>query len=294
MSDPEFVGIVNVTPDSFSDGGFYNSPEKALEHARFLRDCGAAMVDVGGCSTRPGSREIDAETEWQRIAEVITQLSREISVSVDTYQPEVADRALAAGAKVVNDTFGARMPGMWRTVADHGATIIVMYSGRTDPHGEVFAPRGDLIAHIKRFFEDRISEARTYGIAPSQLILDPGMGAFLANEAEVSWEMVARIDEFVDFGLPLMLGLSRKGFLRSLALHKADHFSLAQRDCLSAAVASHLYQRLKNRVPRVLFRVHDVQIHKVFQRLSESLAIDDIVELRRYFINQMPSSTQGV
>lgn len=294
MNQPEFIGILNVTPDSFSDGGFYNSPEKAIEQARFLRDCGASMVDIGGCSTRPGSRAVDVDTEWQRIAGVVSQLAAEMLISVDTYQPEVATRALAAGAKVVNDTFGARMPGMWRAVAEQGATIIVMYSGRTDPHGEVYTPRGDLIAHIKRFFEDRIAEARTYGIAESQLILDPGIGAFLANEAEVSWEMIARIEEFVDFGLPLMLGVSRKGFLRSLASHKGDHFSLAQRDCLSAAVSSHLYQRLKNRVPRVLFRAHDIQIHKVFQRLSESLAIHDIVELRKYFINQMPSSTQGV
>jgi dihydropteroate synthase len=294
MSEPDFVGIVNVTPDSFSDGGFYNSPEKAVEHARSLRDCGASIVDIGGCSTRPGSRGIDADTEWQRVAEVVTQLTPELSVSVDTYQPEVATRALAAGAEVINDTFGARMPGMWRVIADYGAKIIVMYSGRTDPHGEVFTPRGDLIGHMKRFFEDRLTEARAYGIAESQLILDPGMGAFLANEAELSWEMIARIDELVDFGLPLMLGVSRKGFLRSLASHKGEHFSLVQRDCLSAAVASHLYQRLKDRVPQVLFRVHDVQIHKAFQRLSESLAVDPVLEFRRYVVDQMPSSTQGV
>ncbi|NLL94755.1 MAG: dihydropteroate synthase [Thermoplasmatales archaeon] len=209
---PKIMGILNVTPDSFSDGGRHNAPKEALEHAFRMVDEGADMIDIGGESTRPGYVPVSAEEEIARLVPVIRDLapSIDIPITVDTMKAEVARAAIDAGAAIVNDIYGLRGPGMLEYVAESGVPAIIMHlRGRPgDTHDEDM--EGDAVAIVKTFLSERIEAALDAGVRESQIITDPGVG-FGKTHAQ-NLEIVDRSGEF-RLGHPVLIGVSRKRFL---------------------------------------------------------------------------------
>jgi dihydropteroate synthase len=208
------LGIVNVTPDSFSDGGRYASPEQAIAHGVELVRQGADLLDVGGESTRPGAEPVSLEAELNRVLPVVRALAARVAVplSVDTSKAEVARECLTAGAHVINDVTGLRGdPAMPEVVRAFGAGAIVMHMQGT-PLTMQREPRyEDVVGDIGAFFQERLRELFTLGIAPEQLVLDPGIG--FGKTKEHNLVLLARLDDFQRFGRPVCLGVSRKGFL---------------------------------------------------------------------------------
>lgn len=207
------MGILNVTPDSFSDGGRWADPGAALAHGMRLLDEGADLVDVGGESTRPHSARIDPEEEWRRIATVVEGLARHGAVvSVDTLHAATARRAGDAGAAIINDVSGGRVdPGMSRAVAATGCAFVVQH-WRQFPGspGEDFT-YGDVVGDILSETSAQIRDARDAGVDPSRIILDPGLG-FSLTPAQ-SWEVVDGMGRLPALGYPVVVGASRKRFL---------------------------------------------------------------------------------
>jgi dihydropteroate synthase len=201
------MGILNVTPDSFSDGGKYIDIDQAVEHAHRLIEEGADIIDVGGESTRPGAEKVPLETEANRVLPVIEALSRRISVpiSIDTYKAEVARRAIQAGAHIINDVWGAKAdPDMAKLVADTGAPIILMHNRENMNYSS-------LIPDMMRDLRESIELILSAGGMKEQIILDPGIG--FAKTLEHNLEIMARLEEFTSLGYPILLGTSRKSFI---------------------------------------------------------------------------------
>lgn len=202
------MGILNITPDSFSDGGRSAAPEAALANARRLADEGADILDVGGESTRPGHTPVEAEDEWARIAPVLALLRAEIDlpVSVDTYKASVARRALEAGAVIVNDIWGfARDPDMAKVVADFDAAAVVMHN-RAEVDESL-----DIVADMLAFFAKSLEAADKAGVKRERLVLDPGIGFGKSFPQNLS--AIKRLGELRVLGLPLLLGTSRKSLI---------------------------------------------------------------------------------
>lgn len=203
---PQIVGILNVTDDSFFDGGHHNSLSAALSHARLLIAEGASVIDVGGQSTRPGYIEVGPEEEIRRVVPVIRELVRHTAapISIDTYHAAVADAALAAGAHIVNDVHGLqRDPAMAGVIARHGAAAILMHN---DP--DFRETPGDAIEKIKTFLTRTLAIAAAAGIDPTRILLDPGIG--FAKTQPQNLEILARLGQLHALGHPLLLGASRK------------------------------------------------------------------------------------
>ena len=210
------AGVLNVTPDSFSDGGRYADLDAAVEHARLMTAEGADLIDVGGESTRPGAERVAADEEARRVIPVIEQLTAAgIAVSVDTYRAAVAELALAAGARIVNDVSGGLGdPDMARVVRDAGCPWIVMHwRGHSDRMADL-AHYADVVADVRGELLQRVDDALAAGVDAGQLILDPGLG--FAKKAEHNWALLAHLDALTGIGLPVLLGASRKSFLGSL------------------------------------------------------------------------------
>lgn len=202
------MGILNVTPDSFSDGGKFLAAEEAVRRARQIEEEGADILDIGGESTRPGAAPVTAEEEWGRLAPVLERLLEEISipVSVDTYKSEVARRALAMGVHIINDVWGLKAdPAMAETVAESGAAAVLMHNRREARY------EGDLLQEIARDLEEGLLLAEKAGIEESRIILDPGIG--FGKTAEHNLEVLRRLRELAVFNKPLLLGTSRKSFI---------------------------------------------------------------------------------
>ncbi|HET7224359.1 MAG TPA: dihydropteroate synthase [Candidatus Eisenbacteria bacterium] len=206
------MGVLNVTPDSFSDGGRFAEPAAAVEHARTLMARGADLVDVGGESTRPGSQPVAAAEQWRRIATVIETLAAAgVPVSVDTASAEVATRALHAGACVVNDVTALGDPEMATLVARTRAGVVLMHmrgTPATMQHGPAYQ---DVAIDVRDQLADRMARARAAGIAAEAIALDPGIG--FGKTARHSHELLARVDELAALGRPVVIGVSRKSFL---------------------------------------------------------------------------------
>ncbi len=226
------MGILNMTPDSFSDGGQFADPAAALEHALAMVGEGAAIIDVGGESTRPGSDPVDPEEEWGRIGEVIAALAeRELCVSVDTRHAEVAARALAAGASVVNDVSGFRDPAMVEVVRKSGCGCVVMHMAgepKTMQENPVYE---DVVAEVRDYLRDRAAELEAAGIHRSRLCLDPGPG--FGKTPRQTIELIRNLHELVHLGYPVMVAASRKSYV-GYAYHIDDP---KERDVASAAEA---------------------------------------------------------
>jgi dihydropteroate synthase len=237
------MGVLNVTPDSFSDGGRFGTVENALAQARLMVGEGADIVDVGGESTRPGAEAVSAIEEQQRVLPVIEALAAERSclISIDTYREETARLAVAAGAHIVNDVWGLqREPDIARLAAETGAGLVIMHTGREREK------LSDVIADQFLFLNRSLEIAEASGVRPDRIVLDPGFG--FAKDADENLDLMARFRELHGFGLPLLVGTSRKRFVGHVTGRDADH-----RDMGTAATSVIL--RLKG---AALFRVHNV------------------------------------
>ena len=211
------VGILNVTPDSFSDGGQFVDPERAMAHGRRLVADGAAMIDLGPSSSRPGATPVAPDEEIRRMAPVFDALVADgIVVSVDSFQAETQRWALARGAAVLNDIHGLPDPAMYPMLARSACRLVVMHriarEGAALPTSPEF-----VLGNIERFFTERVAALQAAGIARDRLILDPGMGFFLSANPEVSLGVLRALPALrARFGLPLLVSVSRKAFLRTL------------------------------------------------------------------------------
>jgi len=250
LQRPAVMGIVNVTPDSFSDGGAHLDPEAAAATARRMLDEGAAIVDVGGESTRPGSEGVPLDEELRRVVPVLERLEG-LPLSIDTAKAEVARRALGLGAELVNDVTALRGdPDLAGVVADAGAYLCLMHM-RGEPRTMQADPRyDDAAAEVAAFLEERLAFAVAAGIPEEHVCLDPGIG-FGKTPAQ-NFELIRRLDVLTALGRPVLVGLSRKSSLGRLFDPEARTGTLAA--SLGAAVAA--FERGAS-----IFRVHDVREH---------------------------------
>jgi dihydropteroate synthase len=248
---PAVLGVVNVTPDSFSDGGHYLRPEAAIALALGYLDEGAAMVDVGGESTRPGSEGVTAEVELSRIEPVLEHLQG-CPVSVDTSKAAVARRALELGAVMVNDVTALRGdPELGGVVADAGAYLCLMHM-LGEPRTMQDDPRyDDVVSEVKAFLEERLAVAVQAGIPEERICLDPGIG--FGKTVEHNLELLGRLDELVAIGRPVLVGASRKRFLGRLL---GDPDAVTGSVSAGVAVAVLAFERGAS-----FLRVHDVRAH---------------------------------
>ncbi|MGQ0837161.1 dihydropteroate synthase [Actinokineospora sp.] len=210
------MGVLNVTPDSFSDGGRYLHADDAIAHGVAMWTRGADLVDVGGESTRPGAERVDAATESARIIPVITELTAAgVAVSVDTTRAAVAAAAVAAGARVINDVSGGLAdPDMARVAVDTGVPWILMHWRGHSRGMDSLAEYADVVSEVRDELLARADAALAVGVAESAVVLDPGLG--FAKNAEHNWALLRRLDVLLDLGFPVLVGASRKRFLGSL------------------------------------------------------------------------------
>jgi dihydropteroate synthase len=210
------MGVVNVTPDSFSDGGQHESPAGAVRHGLHLLTAGADLLDVGGESTRPGAGRVPEAQELRRVVPVVEGLvAAGAVVSVDTVRAPVARAALAAGARLVNDVSGGQAdPAMLPLVAEAGVPYVVMHWRGHSDRMQQRAVYRDVVAEVTAELGERLAAARAAGVAPEQLVVDPGLG--FAKLPEHSWGLLARLDALLELGHPVLVGASRKGFLGAL------------------------------------------------------------------------------
>jgi dihydropteroate synthase len=234
------MGVLNVTPDSFSDGGRYTSVDDAVEHALQMRAEGADLIDVGGESTRPGAQRVEAAEEARRVVPVITELAAlGVPMSVDTYRASVAEAALAAGASVVNDVSGGLGdPDMARVVRDAGCPWILMHWRGHSASMQQLAQYDDVVADVRRELCARVDAAAAAGVDPAALIIDPGLG--FAKTDEHNWALLAALDSFVALGPPVLVAASRKSSLgRLLASADGAPRPVDQREDATVAVTTY-------------------------------------------------------
>jgi dihydropteroate synthase len=210
------MGVVNVTPDSFSDGGRWFEPGDAITQGLRLAAQGADLVDVGGESTRPGAERPSVDEELRRVLPVVRELAGAgVSVSVDTMRAQVATRALELGAALVNDVSGGRAdPAMLGVVADAGAPIVLMHWRGHADHMQELATYGDVVEDVRGELRPQLDRALDAGIAPDRIAVDPGLG--FAKTGEHNWTLLRRLGEIVDLGHPVLVAASRKAFLGRL------------------------------------------------------------------------------
>ncbi len=210
---PRVMGVVNVTPDSFFDGGKYLDPVVAIAQAERLAQEGADVIDIGGESTRPGAEPISAEVEWARVEPVITALHGRLSVplSIDTRHPAVAQKAVDAGADIINDVEGLRSEEMRAAVARAGAAVVVMHMRGAPRTMQSETAYSDLRGEVFRALAEATTRALEAGISSDQILVDPGLG--FGKSAEQSYELLAHAGEFRSLGYPIVIGASRKSFL---------------------------------------------------------------------------------
>ena len=256
------MGIVNATPDSFSDGGKWAALDSAINQAKRLAAEGADIIDIGGESTRPGAQEVDAETECARILPVIEGLKRDgftTPISVDTYKAHTAEKALKAGASIINDVWGLQKdPAMAGVVADHSAGIVIMHNRASKDEGL------DILGDIEAFFTTSLAIAETAGIAKERIVLDPGIG--FGKSFEQNLAVLRALPRLVCLGYPVLLGTSRKGFLGMITgrdvTNRADATLASSAHGIASGVA--------------LLRVHDMAAHYDLARVFAALKEPDL------------------
>jgi dihydropteroate synthase len=256
------MGVVNVTPDSFSDGGSYLAPADAIRHGLALAAEGADLLDVGGESTRPGASYIDAEVELARVLPVVEGLSRatEVPISIDTRKAEVARAALDAGAAMVNDVSAGRDdPGLLRLVAEAGVPMVLMHMQGTPRTMQDAPSYADVVAEVEAFLRERCAAALDAGVAGSQLVVDPGIG--FGKRDEHNYALLGALARFARLGHPVLVGVSRKGFIgRALGLPVEQRLEGTE-----AAVAWAVERGAR------IVRVHDVAPIRRIVRMTEAL-----------------------
>ena len=260
------LGVLNVTPDSFSDGGKFQDPDRAFAHALEMEEQGADIIDVGAESTRPGSARISAAEELRRLIPVLKRLKGHLSIpiSVDTYKAEVAERALEHGAEIINDPSGLTFePQLARVVANYDAGLIVNHMRGTPESWARLGPMPDVMGNILRDMDATISRARHSGIDRARMVIDPGMG--FGKRKEQNSEIIARLRELARLELPIMVGPSRKLFL-------------AQPDAVGTqfATAAAVVASIMNGAHMV--RVHDVHDMRVAADVADEVLASEVRE----------------
>jgi len=267
------MGIVNVTPDSFSDGGRYLDPEKAAEHAIQLLDEGADIIDVGGESTRPAAKiAVSAEEELQRVLPVITALKKQrpqVVISVDTYKASVARAATTAGADIVNDVSGLRWDAqMASTMAEIKCGAVLMHTRGRPEEWRTLPPPGDIFLQVKRELREWAEAAVLAGVRRERIALDPGFG--FGKNFEQNYPLLARFQDLQSLGFPLVAGTSRKSFLgRALA-----------KDGRDAPVADRLYGNLAAQTALILKGAHIIRTHDVKGAVDAARVADAVLDAR--------------
>jgi dihydropteroate synthase len=267
------MGIVNVTPDSFSDGGLYLDSEKATAHAIQLLEERADIVDIGGESTRPGTHvAVNEEEELRRVLPVITALKKlrpEAVVSVDTYKASVARAAVAAGAEIVNDVSALRWdPLMAKAIAEMKCNVVLMHMRGRPEEWRALPPPGDIILQVKRELREWLEAAVRSGVRREKIALDPGFG--FGKNFEQNYPLLAHFEELQSLGFPLLAGTSRKSFLgRILA-----------KDGKDAAPADRLYANLAAQTALILKGAHILRTHDVKAAVEAARVADVILDAR--------------
>ncbi len=249
LDRPQVMGIVNVTPDSFSDGGVHDTLEAAVAHGLKLAEEGADLLDIGGESTRPGAADVSVEEELRRVVPVIERLAKEttLPISIDTFKPEVMRAAVQAGAGMINDIYGLRREGALEAAAALGVPVVLMHM-QGEPRTMQEAPEyDDVVGDVHRFLAERIFAAEMAGIAKKNLIVDPGFG--FGKNTQHNLALLAQLERFVELGVPVLAGLSRKRSLGELTGREVASERVA------ASVAAHLIAAQRG---AAIVRVHDV------------------------------------
>jgi dihydropteroate synthase len=261
MIEPKLMGVVNVTPDSFSDGGLYLDAGAAIRHGVELAEAGAAVLDVGGESTRPGAEEVGVEEELRRVVPVVEGLAGGgAEISVDTSKRDVAAAALDAGAAIVNDVTALRGdPEMAALCAEREATVVLMHMAGNPRTMQDHPSYGDVVSEVRAFLSERLEFATAAGIAEQRVWLDPGIG--FGKTAEHNLELLRRLGELRELGRPLVIGTSRKSFIG-----RVDGSAASER--LGGTIASSVLAAAEG---ADVLRVHDVA--EVGQALAVATAI---------------------
>ncbi len=262
LDETVLMGVLNVTPDSFSDGGLWLDPEAAIPHAIDMVSEGAGIVDVGGESTRPGAEPVPEEEELRRVLPVVETLASQLSVpiSIDTRKPAVAEAALEAGASIVNDTAGEEFdPAMDEVVARAGAALVIMHSRGTPATMRTLTDYDDVVAQTTSFLTDRAQQAADAGVDTSSIALDPGIG--FAKSPDQSLRLLAGLGELVGTGWPVVVGTSRKSFIGTTLGVPEDE----RLEGTAATVAWSVVQGAQ------VVRVHDVQAMARVVRMTEAI-----------------------
>jgi dihydropteroate synthase len=248
LTRPKVMGVLNVTPDSFSDGGRYLRLGPALEHAQAMIEGGAAIIDVGGESTRPGAAAVSVEEELRRVIPVIEHLARagRAIICVDTSRPEVMRAAAAAGATLINDVRGLRHPGALAAAAGSGCAVCVMHM-QGEPQTMQHRPRyEDVVAEVKQYLQGRVAACEDAGIGRDRIVIDPGFG--FGKTVAHNLALVRQLPDFVSLRLPVLMGMSRKSTIAAITGRPGD-------DYLAGSVALAVAAVLRG---AHLIRAHDV------------------------------------
>jgi dihydropteroate synthase len=256
------MGIVNVTPDSFSDGGKFLNERAAVKRALELVDEGAEILDIGGESTRPGAKPVGAEEELRRVIPVIEKLARKVRIplSIDTMKPAVARAALAAGASIVNDVAANRQdPAMWQVVSGFGAGYICMHAQGLPATMQKNPLYQNVVREVGAFFVERLKKLKTFGIAPEQVVFDPGIG--FGKTVEHNLQLLANLESFVRLKRPLLLGVSRKSFIEKISGSGLNERLPASLACATLAIESGAQ----------IIRAHDVMATAQAARMVEAV-----------------------
>jgi dihydropteroate synthase len=249
------IGVINVTPDSFSDGGSFLDADDAVKQSRALHSQGADLLDIGGESTRPGAERVSAAEEWRRVGPVVSEVAAAgIAVSIDTMRAETAERALDAGAAMVNDVSGGRAdPDLPALVAERRAPYVVMHWRAHSRQMREHAVYGDVLAEVRDELAERLQAVLSAGCSAEQIVLDPGLG--FAKTGEHNWTLLSHLEALLALGRPVLVGASRKSFLgRLLPAADGSPRSMSGRDDATTAVTA-----LAAAVGAWAVRVHDVR-----------------------------------
>lgn len=249
LSHPHVMGILNVTPDSFSDGGQHNSLVEALKHANAMINAGATIIDVGGESTRPGAAEVSTEEELERVIPVVEAIAQrfEVWVSVDTSKAEVIRESARVGAHIINDIRSLQEPGALTAAAETGLPVCLMHMQGEPKTMQQAQQYDDVFADVNRFFVEHIARCEAGGISKEKLLLDPGFG--FGKNLTHNYQLLARLSEFHHYGMPLLVGMSRKSMVGQLLNVGPD-----QR--LSGSLACAVIAAMQG---AQILRVHDVK-----------------------------------
>ena len=261
---PNIMGILNLTPDSFSDGGIFNKKDKGLKHAKKLFKFGADIIDVGGESTRPGSKAVDINKEWDRIEKVIKKISKRIPVSLDTRKSEIMNKGIKAGVNLINDVSGLSYDHQTIEILKKNKTPFVIHHSQGTPENMQENPRyKNELLDIYDFFEKKIKFLRSNGIKHNNIIIDPGIG--FGKNLKHNMNLIKNVSIFHTLGFPILLGISRKRFIKDLS-GKND-----TKQRIGGTVASCLYSMMQG---VQILRIHDVnesiQSIKVFKELIKN------------------------